>query len=395
MWDIIANLVLHLELHSPKITIYKTYMKEKILVVEDERIIACDIKHCLENSGYIVPEIIAYGEKAISQIQQLQPDLVLMDMMLKGDMNGIETAEVIINTFNIPVVFLTAHSDESTIKKAKATQPFGYVLKPFEETQLITTIEIALNKHQNETVMRDALEKEKEMRELKSRFVSMVSHEFRNPLTTILNSTELLANQNQQLTQNKKDEYIYHIQNSVKHLNQLLNDVLLVGQAEVNQTKFNPLPLDVVKFCENLIAEFKLIATEKHQIIFQVQGCYIQQEDNIKLPCFDEKLLRHILTNLLSNAIKYSPQGGKIRFDLFCLQGEAIFRIQDEGIGIPQIEQENLFTSFQRGSNVGKIPGHGLGLSIVEQYVQLHQGQINLISKEGVGTTVIVTLPFK
>jgi len=370
-------------------------MKEKILVVEDERIIACDIKHCLENSGYIVPEIIAYGEKAISQIQQLQPDLVLMDMMLKGDMNGIETAEVIINTFNIPVVFLTAHSDESTIKKAKATQPFGYVLKPFEETQLITTIEIALNKHQNETVMRDALEKEKEMRELKSRFVSMVSHEFRNPLTTILNSTELLANQNQQLTQNKKDEYIYHIQNSVKHLNQLLNDVLLVGQAEVNQTKFNPLPLDVVKFCENLIAEFKLIATEKHQIIFQVQGCYIQQEDNIKLPCFDEKLLRHILTNLLSNAIKYSPQGGKIRFDLFCLQGEAIFRIQDEGIGIPQIEQENLFTSFQRGSNVGKIPGHGLGLSIVEQYVQLHQGQINLISKEGVGTTVIVTLPFK
>lgn len=180
-------------------------MKEKILVVEDERIIACDIKHCLENSGYIVPAIIAHGEKAISQIEEFQPDLVLMDMMLKGEMNGIETAEIIINTFNIPVVFLTAHSDESTIKKAKATQPFGYVLKPFEETQLITTIEIALNKHQTETVMRDALEKEKEMRELKSRFVSMVSHEFRNPLSTILNSTELLVNHSQQLTENKKE----------------------------------------------------------------------------------------------------------------------------------------------------------------------------------------------
>ncbi|MGF1672687.1 MAG: ATP-binding protein [Rivularia sp. (in: cyanobacteria)] len=370
-------------------------MKEKILVVEDERIIAYDIKSCLENSGYIVPAILAHGEKAISQIEQLQPDLVLMDMMLKGEMNGIQTAEIILNNFNIPVVFLTAHSDESTIKKAKATQPFGYVLKPFEETQLITTIEIALNKHQTETVMRDALEKEKEMRELKSRFVSMVSHEFRNPLSTILNSTELLVNHSQQLTENKKDEYICHIQNSVKHLNQLLNDVLLVGQAEVNKIKFNPLPLDLVKFCENLVAEFKLIATKKHQIIFKVQGCYIQQEETIKLPCLDEKLLRHILTNLLSNAIKYSPQGGEIRFDLFCLQGEAIFRIQDEGIGIPQIEQENLFSSFQRGSNVGKIPGHGLGLSIVEQYVQLHQGEINLISKEGVGTTVIVTLPLK
>ncbi len=373
-------------------------MKEKILVVEDERIIAFDIKHCLENSGYIVPAVIAYGEKAITKVEELQPDLVLMDMMLKGDMNGIQAAEVIINSFNIPVVFLTAYSDESTLKKAKATQPFGYVLKPFEESQLITTIEIALSKHQKETVMRDELQKEKEMRELKSRFVSMVSHEFRNPLSTILNSTELLANHNRQLTDNKKDEYLDYIQNSVKHLNQLLNDVLLIGKAEVNQTQFNPAPLNLEIFCENLVAEIKLTATEKHQIIVKIQGCCIQKEDRvptIKLPCMDEKLLRHILINLLSNAIKYSPQGGEIRFDLFCLQGEAIFRIQDEGIGIPQIEQENLFTSFERGSNVGKIPGHGLGLSIVKQYVELHQGEISLISKEGIGTTFIVTIPLK
>jgi signal transduction histidine kinase len=375
-------------------------MKEQILVVEDERIIAFDIKHCLENFGYIVPAVIAYGEQAIAKVEELQPDLVLMDMMLKGDMNGIQAAEAIINSFNIPVIFLTAYSDESTLKKAKATQPFGYVLKPFEESQLITTIEIALNKHQKETVMRSELQKEKEMRELKSRFVSMVSHEFRNPLSTILNSTELLANHSQQLTENKKDEYLYHIQNSVKHLNQLLSDVLLIGKAEVNQTQFNPAPLDLEKFCQDLVAEINLSATEKHQIILQIQGCCIQREDsraptNIKLPCLDEKLLRHILTNLLSNAIKYSPQGGEIRFDLFCLQGEAIFRIQDEGIGIPEIEQENLFASFERGSNVGKIPGHGLGLSIVKQYVELHQGEISLISKEGVGTTFIVTLPLK
>lgn len=382
-------------------------MKEKILVVEDERIIAWDIKHCLENSGYRVPAIIACGEQAISKVEELQPDLVLMDMMLKGDMNGIQAAETIINNFNIPVVFLTAYSDESTIKKAKATQPFGYVIKPFEETQLITTIEIALNKHQKEIFMRDELEKEKEMRKLKSRFISMVSHEFRNPLSTILNSTELLANYNQQLTQKTKDQYIHHIQNAVEHLNQLLNDVLLVGKEEVNPTQFNPVSLDIEKFCQNLVAEIKPTANDKHQIIFKIQGCYIQRESNskipttqslstnIKLPCLDEKLLRHILTNLLSNAIKYSPQGGKIHFDLFYLQGEVIFRIQDEGIGIPEMEQENLFTSFQRGSNVGKISGHGLGLSIVKQYVDLHGGEISLISKEGVGTTVIVSLPLK
>ena len=376
-------------------------MKEKILVVEDERIIACDIKYCLESSGYIVPTVIAYGEKAITQVEELQPDLVLMDIMLKGEMNGIQAAEIIINNYNIPVVFLTAHSDESTLIKAKATQPFGYVFKPFEETQLITTIEIALSKHQKETVIMDALQKEKEMRELKSRFVSMVSHEFRNPLSTILNTTELLANHNQELTENKKEEYLYHIQNAVINLNQLLSDVLLVGKAEVHKTEFNPAPLDLEKFCKDLVTVIKLIATEQHEIILKFQGCSIQNQQNSvstednTLPKLDEKLLRHILTNLLSNAIKYSPHGGKICFDLFCLKGEAIFRIQDEGIGIPEIEQENLFNSFQRGSNVGQIPGHGLGLSIVKQYVELHQGEINLISKEGVGTTFIINIPLK
>ncbi len=152
-------------------------MKEKILVVENEIIIACDIKTCLEKAGYIVPAIAAYGEQAITKAAELCPDLVLMDVMLKGNMSGIEAAAEIGNRFNIPVVYLTAYSDQSNLQKAKTTQPFGYILKPFEETQLITTIEIALNKHQTEVVMREALEKEKEYQKNQSRFFSMVSHE--------------------------------------------------------------------------------------------------------------------------------------------------------------------------------------------------------------------------
>jgi signal transduction histidine kinase len=110
------------------------------------------------------------------------------------------------------------------------------------------------------------------------------------------------------------------------------------------------------------------------------------------LPYLDEKLLRHILTNLISNAIKYSPQAGTVSFDLFCLQKEAIFRIQDYGIGIPIADQEKLFDYFHRGSNVGRIPGSGLGLAIVKHYVELHGGEITFASKVGVGTTFIVTL---
>ncbi len=381
-------------------------MNEKILVVEDEKIIACDIQYCLEKSGYIVPAIVAYGQQAIEKAEELQPDLVLMDVMLKGNMNGIEAADQIIKLLNIPVIYLTAYSDEGTLKKAKLTQPFGYILKPFDENQLITTIEIVLSKYQQEAVMRKALEQEKEMRELKSHFISMVSHEFRNPLSTILTSTEILKHHSQQFNEVKKNEYINHIQNAVKHMTQLMSDVLLIGKVEVGQVSFLPQPLDVESFCQNVIAEVQLSINSQHKIVFTMQGHCNKDQDTsclqtsqllttpTQFPCLDEKILHHILTNLLFNAIKYSPHGGTIRFDLFVLEEEVLFRIQDEGIGIPESDQENLFNSFFRGSNVGKIPGHGLGLAIVKQYVELHGGEITFASKVGVGTTFIVSLPF-
>lgn len=381
-------------------------MKENILVVEDERIIACDIKNCLEKFGYCVPDITAYGEKAVETAGTISPDLILMDIMLKGNKDGIQAAEEIMTRFNIPVIFLTAYSDECTLKKAKTAQPFGYILKPFEETQLITTIEIALNKHRTEMVMREALAKEKEMREVKSRFVSMVSHEFRNPLSTILTSTEILIHHSNQLEEDKKNEYLYHIQNAVKHLSQILSDVLNIETAESPATSFNPEPLNLRTFCEELLAEFQLGTSSIHDIVFSIQEerelsqiitnsfSSRSAETKSKLPSLDKKLLRHILINLLTNAIKYSPQGGKISFDLFYLQKEVVFRIQDEGIGIPEVDRDNLFTSFYRARNVGNIPGTGLGLSIVKQYVDLHGGEISFVSKEGVGTTFIVSIPF-
>ncbi|BAZ47884.1 response regulator [Nostoc ellipsosporum NOK] len=382
-------------------------MKAKILVIEDESIIACDIKNCLENSGYIVPAVTGYGEQAIEKVAEFHPDLVLIDIMLKGKMNGIEAAQQITNFFQIPVVYLTDYSDKNILSKAKNTQPFGYIIKPFKENQLISTIEIALNKHQTELLMREALEKEKQSRNMESCFVSMVSHEFRNPLSNIFNYTELLVNSSNQLSEDKKQEYIYEIQNAVRYLDTLLSDVLLIGKSEVGRDSFNPSPLDLENFCKNLVSEIQLSVGDNYKIIFSMEGlCTIKDDTNTvpnsqlittkhRLPGLDKKLLHHILTNLLSNAVKYSPQGSTVHFDLFCVQGEAIFRIQDQGIGIPEADQENLFNSFHRGSNVGKIPGHGLGLAIVKHYVDLHGGQITYASKLGMGTTFIVSLPFQ
>ena len=235
--------------------------------------------------------------------------------------------------------------------------------------------------------IRKALEKEKELGELKSRFVTMASHEFRTPLATILSSTDILERYSHKLTEEKKLNHLQRIQLTVKHMTGLLNDVLLIGKAEAGKLEFQPQQLNLVQFCRDLVEEIQLTANQ-HIIAF----CTQEQSTNAYL---DEKLLRHILCNLLSNAIKYSPQGGTVHFDLVCKQGKAIFQVRDEGIGIPEADQAQLFNSFYRASNVGTISGTGLGLAIVKKFVDLHGGQIAVESQVGVGTTFTVTFFFE
>ena len=168
-------------------------------------------------------------------------------------------------------------------------------------------------------------------------------------------------------------------------MTRLLNDVLLVGKAEAGKLEYNPTLVDLVRFCDDLVGEIQL-TTGNHKIAFCNQG----QCSNVYM---DEKLLRHILSNLLSNAIKYSPQGGTVHFDLVCDRVAATFKVRDEGIGIPEADQANLFDSFYRASNVGTISGTGLGLAIVKKSVDSHGGTIAVNSEVGVGTTFIVTIP--
>ena len=359
---------------------------EKILIVEDERIVAKDIEKSLKKLGYVVLASVASGEEAIQKVTERQPDLVLMDVQLKGQMDGIEAAEQIYTSFGIPVIYLTAYADENTLQRAKITEPFGYIIKPFDERDLQTAIEIALRRRLAEAAIRVALQKEKELSELKSRFWSMVVHEFRTPLTVILSSAQLLESHSHELPEERKREFFYLIQTAVESMNQLLNDVLALGQAEGGKLEFNPVPLDLVQFCRDLVEEFKFTINQERTIIFTSQG-------ECREACLDAKLLRHILGNLVSNAIKYSPSGSAVYFDLCCENGKAIFQIKDSGIGIPLTDQQQLFESFHRAENVGSIPGTGLGMTMVKKCLDLHGGQIHVDSEVGVGTTFRVTLP--
>lgn len=530
--------------------------RAKILIVEDESIVAFNIQHRLEGLGYVVTEIISSGEAAIQSVAQNLPELVLMDIKLKGRVDGIEAAAQLRNRFQIPVVYLTAYTDDETIERAKLTEPYGYILKPFEARDLCTTIEVALYNHQMEQQRREraqflvttlesmgdavittdsqgfvtfmnpvaealtcwkqeevlgnnlteifrtinektrkavenpvevalregvtvgienntllinkqgneipiddsaapiknqagqllgavlvfhdvteqqqaqaflerineelkirvaestaqlrqmneqlraeiaqrqhlenelllALGKERELNELKSRIIATISHEYRTPLTTILSSVELLEQYSSRLTEEKKQKHFQRIHTSIKYLTKLVNDVLFVNQSEAGILKFEPVPLDVEQVTRKCVKEFSLEADGQHTIIFDCQG------SSTEVP-LDEKLIQSILRNLLSNAIKYSPKESQVQLELVLEQREVIFRLSDQGIGIPSADQDQIFKAFFRGSNIGITPGVGLGLLIVKECVDLYGGRIVVDSEVGVGTTFIVTLP--
>jgi signal transduction histidine kinase len=223
----------------------------------------------------------------------------------------------------------------------------------------------------------------------------MVSHEYRTPLATILSSAELLERYTDRFTEEQKLKHYRRIQSTTKALTQLVSDVLTISQIEAGKQEYKPSPLNLEKFCQELVEELQQTLGSQHTLVFTHQGeCTLRQETTSTTSAYmDEKLIRHIIGNLLSNAIKYSPKGSTIQFDLIYNQDQAILRIRDEGIGIPLEDQPHLFESFRRGSNVGTISGTGLGLAIVKNFVDLQGGQIVVESEVGLGTTFTVTLP--
>ncbi len=244
------------------------------------------------------------------------------------------------------------------------------------------------NRKQVEIEIQTALDKETELNQLKSRLISMTSHEFRTPLTVISSSVGILKTFAKKLSDEQKLEHLNRIETYVGHTTKLLDEILLLNQAEAGKLQFQPALIDLVSFCENLVNEMQFGASD-HSLVFT----YNCTADNT-LATLDEKLLRQVLTNLLSNAIKYSPDGGEVNFTLTLAEDGAIFKVKDSGIGIPPEDQKRLFESFHRAKNVGTIQGTGLGLSIVKKCAQLHGGDVTVESEVGKGTTFTVTISF-
>ncbi|MBE9177354.1 PAS domain-containing sensor histidine kinase [Oculatella sp. LEGE 06141] len=307
------------------------------------------------------------------------------------------------NTFPVEVRFSPLETPHDSPEKRQ------------HDDRLITAIirDVTVQK-QAEQEIRNALQAEQELSAMKTRFVSMVSHEFRNPLTSISLTSHLLEQCSEGWSDEKRQEYFQRIKKTVRMMNELLEDVLFIGQADSGKSVFNPTPLNVVLFCQELVEELQTHLGNQHQITLTVEPITVEPitvepitveliepantldtHPAIAAPTvlLDAKLLRHVLINLLNNATKYSPQGGHVYFSLIRHPNRVVFQIRDEGIGIPEADQVHLFEAFHRAGNVGSIAGTGLGLSIVQRCVALHGGTVEVVSKINVGTTFTVTIP--
>ncbi len=254
-----------------------------------------------------------------------------------------------------------------------------------EDHILAVSLDITARKRAEEE-MRHALEREKELSRLKTNFVTLVSHEFRTPLAIIMSAADILKKYLDRLSPDRRGEHLQDIHDASRRMAELIDQVLLLARVEAGKMECKPQPLDLPAFCLQLRDELQAAANGAGSI-------EVKAHRFTGRAMADESLLRHIFTNLLSNALKYSDPGSAVELSVARRERDAIFEVRDRGIGIPAEDIDQLFQTFRRGTNVGERPGTGLGLVIVKRCVELHGGAVDLQSRQGTGTTVIVRLP--
>ena len=261
------------------------------------------------------------------------------------------------------------------IRSADGTPQFGAtIMRDLSERQRI------------QQELERALQQERELGEMKTNFVALVSHEFRTPLGVIMSAVEVLQRYFERLSPEKRARHLEMIFRSTRNLASLIEEVLLLSRVEEGRMQFTPVPVDLEKLFRSICDELRSATSGACPIRLTIDG-------SLAGAVSDEAVLRHILNNLLSNAVKYSESGRNVDFHAERTGDQLVLTIRDRGIGIPLEDQARLFTSFTRGGNVGSRPGTGLGLVIVQRCVQLQNGSLQLTSEVGRGTTVTITLP--
>ena len=365
-----------------------------ILVVEDELNIREEVMDWLRFEGYNVIGA-ENGRIALETITQAEPDLIISDIRMP-EMNGHQLLlEIRSNPdlLHIPFIFLTASAERASVRKGMDIGADDYLTKPFTHAEVLRAVEARLVKkiahdvlvQTQFDVLNSALGEEREKRLLKSRLVAMFSHDFRNPLASIIMSAGILRNYAHRLTPEKTARQLDRIDGAAHLLLQMLDEMLVVAEMESGHLAFEPQPVELEELVQIIVEEFQLIDQNEHQLVLHST---VRGKVNA-----DPKLLRHALANLLSNALKYSPSKTEVTISLQAQDGTLYLKVQDRGIGIPEESLPHLFDPFYRADNARGTNGTGLGLSILQECVSLHNGQITVESQEDQGSVFTISIP--
>ncbi|MGB1002649.1 MAG: hybrid sensor histidine kinase/response regulator [Salibacteraceae bacterium] len=409
-------------------------MSYKILITEDDKVTAMFVQRVVTQMGHESVGIAYSGLEAIELVQKKEVDLVLMDISLPGELDGISVTNQIMEEHGLPVVYITGVSDKNTLGRALKTHPYGYISKPVTEGVLQTVIELSMQRFnleneliqsqnllqqlnsnleekvkertaeiksrnldlkkevgkrkKSEAQLKVSLAKERELNELKSRIVNIISHEIKTPLTSIKSSAELIdihiENQSPPEAINK---HIKSIDKSVNSLTNIINETLLIGKIESGSLKPEIEPTHLRELISSIVDTIETGIGKNHSILLEIES---------EIPTLvktDKRLFTQIFTNLLSNAAKYSPDAEVIEVNFNIQDNQLHFSVIDYGLGIPEKDQKYLFEMFHRASNTNDIEGVGLGLAIVKKSIEELNGTLNFSSSENQGTTFIVSLP--
>lgn len=383
-----------------------------ILIVEDETIVALDMKMRLQSLGYSVLGVVDTGDAAIKFLDSARPDLILMDIRIKGSSDGIETAQKIRERIEVPVIFVTAYTDEATLGRAKLVSPYGYIVKPFHERELRIGIELALYKFQYELSMRHSKELAEEANHMKSEFLANVSHELKTPLNSVIGFTELSLDC---AVSEEQREYLATVLRSAQSLVTLIDSILDFARLESDRLTpiYAAFPIDELL---DQCVEFLAVGAKSKQLAVSFK----RGKDLPDVVVSDRGRLMQILMNLMDNAVKFTEKG-RIRLraevaaegeetegvsppsQLLGLESDGMdsasivlrLVVEDTGIGIPEDKIPKIFERFTQldGSSTRMAGGTGLGLAIVAKSLEVLGGKISVTSSEAQGSSFKVLVP--
>ena len=376
----------------------------KILLIEDNLAEARLLQEFIkltksQNFGLVHVQRLQDG---INQLNSQKYDVILLDLTLPDSQGLSSIPQLLQQNPSNPIIVLTNTNDEEPAIEAVRQGAQDYLVKRHVNPDiLVWSVRYAIERKQfleqlnqiNQTLETQVEEKtiellkSQEINQLKSEFVSTLSHDIRNPLNTILLAAGLLERHNQALINDQEINHLQLIRSAIKNVSNLLDEASLIGKSDSGQLVYQPHILNLENLCSELVQQSQLSAQEK-----QLNLIFTSSEHCLEFSG-DETLLKHIISNLLNNAIKYSIPQGTVLFEIIKQKQSVILKFQDQGIGITEADQKQLFQPFHRGENVGIIPGSGLGLTIVQQCIIAHRGEITVNSQVGVGSTFTVTLP--